>query len=145
MRTATTVLLMALSLYGCRAINRLGTGYAFRDLERRNARARKQYQEIVAGYARNGQLLGTWVRSEGAPQKDPMLLDRTLTLSRTSSFVEQTVPHGHIGCVGITRGKWEKRGPGTVSLTWVDATWQDIDLRDWTNIFVRANADLMGE
>ncbi|NQT51858.1 hypothetical protein HQ576_07405 [bacterium] len=151
-------------LCGCSPLDDPFWNYRMGQLDRYRAEIRRQYAADVAAHAAREEHLGTWDRRERLPTKSCRWKRQALALFRDGSYVHRTAIHRDFLSPppALVTGEWRKTGPGQIKLT-VTGKWreeprgkaklvppptaetQTIDLKEWTNVFVEANADLMSK
>ncbi|MEM9348187.1 MAG: hypothetical protein AAGB26_16385 [Planctomycetota bacterium] len=153
MRSSTKIICLLLlgSLSGCTAVRYPGFAYASWKRDLINDRSLRTYNKAVGRQAGDGQLLGTWVRSEETPLGKKIFNKRTdhytLTLFKDNSYIfkiDSREPY--IKNVVVTHGKWLKAGPGVIELIRNDVSETGkphmLELSQWSNIFVSMSAEL---
>lgn len=162
------VLSLVCCLCGCGAVKDALWWHRLGQIDKYHAELRRQYAAEVAAHAARGWLVGTWVRREERPSGkkfgSPITTTQTLALFRDGRYTHKaTVVMSILSSpTTIVTGEWRKTGPGKVQLT-VTGKWreeprgkaklvplqtpetQTIDLKEWTNPFVEADAALMSE
>ncbi len=163
-RMSIAVLSVVCWLAGCSPLDDPFWKYRRGQIERYQAEVRRQYEAEIAAHAARGELLGTWGRRDRLPTKTLRWTIQTLALFHGGTYVHRTARGGELlnASPTVVTGTWKKIGPGQIQLT-VTGKWREeprgkaklvppqtaetrtIDLKEWSNPFVEADAALMSE